>query len=117
VTDNYWFVERWTNPENGRWVERTANGNFIELPPSEISADGTVFTYHARETGQPFTLRDSEGNLLMRDRGAITVEWTFDSLGDGEPGGEFIGEPVLVKVAGPHPGFFAGCEDLQDWIG
>lgn len=117
LTDNYSYVERLTNPENGRWVERTANGTFIELPPSEVSEDGRVFTFRSVEAGQPFVLRDSEGTVLMRDRGALVAEYTFDSLGDSEPGGVLIGEPELVKVAGPHPGLFAGCEELEGWIG
>ncbi|HEX6886919.1 MAG TPA: hypothetical protein VF143_02340 [Candidatus Nanopelagicales bacterium] len=116
-SDNYWLVERYTNPANGRWIERTGNGIFFELPPSEVSADGMVFTYQTREAGQPFVMRDSAGTVLMRDRGAITLEYRFDSLGDGQPGGVQLQDPVLVRMSGPHPGWSSGCSDLARWLG
>ena len=117
VTDKYWFQERWTNVATGAWVVRTANGLFTELPPSAISDDGTVFTFRTIEAGVPFVLYDSEGNVLMRDSGTIRLEYTFDSLGDGQPGGEMLGDPEVVRISGPHPGWYADCDDLVEWLG
>lgn len=116
LSDKYWIEERYTNVESGKWIVRTGNGLFTELPPSAVSDGGTVFTYRSIEAGQPFVMRDSEGALLMRDRGAITLEYTFDSLGDSQPGGVQVQDPEVVRIAGPHPGWYTGCEDLSNWL-
>ena len=49
-------------------------------------------------------LYDSQGNLLLRDRGAIRVTVVFDTLGDATPGGIVV-EELEPSVRGPHPGF------------
>jgi hypothetical protein len=60
-----------------------------------------------------------EGNIVLRDRGAIRIAWLFDTLGDSQPGGMFLDESV-VRVSGPHPGFeetFDFCALADDLIG
>jgi len=66
--------------------------------------DGSVFEFTTTQVGQPLTVRDGDGNVLVRDRGLIAFTYTFDTLGDDVPGGEFV-EDVGVRIAGPHPGF------------
>lgn len=56
-------------------------------------------------------MTDITGQVVLRDVGLIEVSYLFDSLGDGAPGGAFLEEPQLVRVAGPHPGF----EDTFDF--
>ena len=56
------------------------------------------------EAGQPFRLYDSQGNLVLRDRGAIRFTVVFNTLGDATPGGIVI-EELEPSVRGPHPGF------------
>ena len=46
--------------------------------------------FRSVNAGQLFTARDSAGNVIFRDRGAVVETILFDTLGDGEPGGEFI---------------------------
>jgi hypothetical protein len=54
---------------------------------------------------------------VLRDRGRLTFRAVFDTLGDGEPGGELI-EQELTSISGPHPGFFADfCEIATELIG
>lgn len=77
-------------------------GNFVET--KAVRVDGSVFQFTAVEAGQPFSVRDDDGNLLVRDRGSIRQSILFDTLGDAMPGGIFI-EDVSFRANGPHPGF------------
>jgi hypothetical protein len=52
-----------------------------------------------------------EGRIVLRDRGAIWRTVKFDTLGDSEPGGEFL-EETVDRVSGPHPLFDADEETL-----
>jgi hypothetical protein len=89
----------------------TANGKSFSFETSEVSnelsathVDGNVYEFTTIEAGQPFTLRDSSGQAVYRDRGNIRRVITFDTLGDGQPGGNELSETV-VRVSGPHPAF------------
>ncbi|MFL5775430.1 MAG: hypothetical protein ACJ76W_04065 [Chloroflexota bacterium] len=65
--------------------------------------EATIFEFTSINSGQPFVVRDSDGNLVMRDRGVIREVIQFDTLGDDVPGGEFV-TGVSFSVSGPHPG-------------
>jgi hypothetical protein len=84
---NFAYSETWT-ADNGQFVTVTGKSNNNEV----------------KEAGQPFRLYDSEGNLLLRDRGVIRSTFDFDTLGDDEPGAELV-QDVELSVRGPHPGF------------
>ena len=56
------------------------------------------------EAGQPFRLFDSQGDLLIRDRGSLRFTIVVDTLGDDTPGGIVV-EELEPRVRGPHPGF------------
>ena len=54
---------------------------------------------------------------MLRDRGAITTTYLFDTLGDDVPGGDFI-EELDVRISGPHPGFGPpDCAGVNNLIG
>jgi hypothetical protein len=78
-----------------------------------------VFEFKFREAGMG-VVRDMDGNVVLRDRGAIWMRIVFDTLGDSEPGGETLDESV-IRVNGPHPGFEqdeeAFCATVHDLIG
>lgn len=80
---------------------------------------GNVFEFIFRESGMG-VVRDMDGNVVLRDRGAIWTRLVFDTLGDSEPGGETLEESV-IRVSGPHPGFEqdeeAFCATVHDLIG
>ena len=101
-SDNYQYRHVITNVETGKSFTISGNGSFHEIQPREIG-DG-VFTYVSHDSGQPFVVRDSAGRVVLRDRGTITVSYVFDSLNDGQPGGQYLQDPELVRVSGPHPG-------------
>ena len=116
--DNNSAVETWTNPENGKFVTISRHAVFQDIKATRV--EGSVFEFVSHEVGQPFVLRDMHGNVVLRDRGLIAYTYLFDTLGDDEPGGDWLGEPD-VRVSGPHPGFFLGeaeeCALAMELIG
>jgi hypothetical protein len=96
------YSETWTAP-NGRFV--TVTGNLLSNEVKAVPLGDNLFRFTAIEAGQPFRLYDSQGNLLLRDRGVIRSSIVFDTLGDGTPGGVVV-EELEPIVRGPHPGFF-----------
>jgi hypothetical protein len=98
--DDYSFTETHTNPD-GDFLVITANALFQETKATHVS--GSIFTFSSVVSGQPFTVFDSNGKVLVRDRGAIRETILFDTLGDNMPGGTFI-DSVSFDVAGPHDG-------------
>jgi hypothetical protein len=98
---NVAFSERWT-AANGSYVAVT--GRFVFNEVKAVPLGGNLFRFTAIEAGQPFRLYDSQGNLLLRDRGVIRFSIIFDTLGDATPGGVLV-EEFEPSVRGPHPGF------------
>jgi hypothetical protein len=98
---NFGYTETWT-ATNGRFVTVTGKANNNEV--KAVPLGDNVFRFTDTQAGQPFRLYDSEGNLLLRDRGLIRFTFDFDTLGDDEPGGVEVQE-LEPSVRGPHPGF------------
>lgn len=109
LQDHFSVLETFTNPANGKYFTISRNGVFQELKATRI--EGSIFEFIAHEVGQPFVLRDMDGNVVVRDRGAIVYRSVFDTLGDDQPGGIELDFEV-VKIAGPHPGFAPSDEDV-----
>ena len=113
--DNYWYHVVLTNRDTGAWLEFNGRATFKEMTGTQIEGDIWEFTAH--EAGQPFVLRDSDGNVVFRDRGLLGFRGVFDLGGDGELGGELL-EEEITKVAGPHPSMDADfCEVVTELIG
>lgn len=107
--DRVTYTDVITNPETGAFF--TVNGSTLFKESRARLVEGTVFTYHTIEAGQPFVVTDMSGKVVLRDVGLIEVSYVFDSRGDSTPGGDQLAEPQLIRVAGPHPGF----EDTFDF--
>lgn len=118
LQDRFSSVETFVNTENGEYFTIDHNGVFQELRARHV--EGNIFEFVAHEVGQPFVLRDSDGNVLVRDRGAITYTVLFDTFGDDEPGGELL-DFLDIRISGPHPGFTSSdeevCAFLNDLVG
>lgn len=118
LQDNYSALETYTNPENGRYLTISHDGVFQDLKATRV--DGSIFEFVSHEVGQPFVVRDMDGSVVLRDRGAITWTYLFDTGGDDEPGGEEVAE-LDTRVSGPHPAFFLdeaeGCALMRELIG
>ena len=97
---NFAYSETWA--ANGQVVTVTGKSNNNEV--KAVPLGDNVFRFTDTQAGQPFRVYDSEGNLLLRDRGLIRATFDFDTLGDDEVGGEFV-QDVDLRVRGPHPGF------------
>jgi hypothetical protein len=87
--DNYWYRETHVRQSDGKTVVLSGNGNFVETKATRV--EGTIFTFTAVNAGQLFTARDGDGNVIFRDRGVIVETILFDTTGDDEPGGDFLG--------------------------
>ena len=109
--DNFSFLETWTRRDTGDSFTLGGNGLFQETRATRV--EGTIFEFTSVLAGQPFIVWDSDGNVILRDRGAIMQVLQFDTLGDDVSGGEFVAD-VSFSVHGPHPGLdFDPCALLD----
>jgi hypothetical protein len=88
-----------TNPATGAWFVILRHSLYREFTGRQIQ--GNIWEFTAHEAGQPFTVEDSDGNVVQRNRGRVTYRIVFDTQGDTEPGGiELVRE--VTSVSGPH---------------
>jgi hypothetical protein len=106
---NFDAVDVFTNPDNGRSMTFETHDLYNEVRASLVG--GNVYRFTAVDAGQPFTVRDGAGNVVLRDRGVIRHVFDFDTLGDGMPGGIQL-EDVSFRLGGPHPGFDQSEEEF-----
>ena len=117
VRENFALTETHTNPATGASFTVTGKGVFNEVRARHV--EGNVFEFWAVEAGQPFVVYDSDGNLVLRDRGALRHHILFDTLGDDRPGGVVVAD-LGTQVHGPHPGWETDadyCEFATSLIG
>jgi hypothetical protein len=97
------YREVHTNTLTGKSFVVRGHSTTKELRATQV--EGTIYRFDAVEAGQPFVIEDADGNVVLRDRGAIRYAALFDTLGDGQPGAVFLGDVNEPIVRGPHPGF------------
>jgi hypothetical protein len=114
VNDNFAYRETHTNAVTGESVTIVGNVLFNEVKAKPLG--GNLFEFTAVEAGRPFTLYDSAGNVVARDRGVIRHHAIFDTGGDDIPGATLI-EELEPEVHGPHPGFDDFCGLMDPLIG
>ena len=115
LRNRYSFTEVHTNPETGASARIEMHGLYNEVKATRLS--GSVFEFVAVDAGQPFSLYDSNGDLVMRDRGSVRLRVVFDTLGDDIPGGEVVTE-FEPTLHGPHPSYDADfCAMIAPLIG
>lgn len=103
-----------TNTETGKWLVERGHFNVREVTATHLGGD--IWEFTARESGQ-FVVEDMSGKVVLRDRGMVESRYVFDTLGDGQPGGEFL-EFEVTDVHGPHPSFDVDfCELALDLTG
>jgi hypothetical protein len=108
LSDHYSALDTYTNLDNGKFLTISHDRVFQDIKATRV--DGSIFEFVTHEVGQPYVVRDMDGNVVLRDRGAITMTYLFDTLGDDVPGGVWI-EDLDLRIAGPHPGWFLTPED------
>lgn len=104
----------------------TANGRTLYIDHQGLYKDrsatlvkGTIYQFVAMEVGQPFVMRDSDGNVLLRDRGNLVTTFQVDTKGDSDlSNDEFIaGSFSLLADHGRHPGFYIDfCQVAEDYF-
>jgi hypothetical protein len=113
--DRYHVVETLT--ANGRTATIEHRGLYKDLRITHV--EGTIYQFVAMEAGRPFTVRDGDGNVLIRDRGVLVTTFQVDTKGDSDlENDEFIeGSWSLLKDAGSHPGFYIDfCEEATAYF-
>ena len=116
------YTETWTNvtPESQSLNKFfTISGSSLTQDVRATHIEGTIFEFVTHQVGQPYTVRNMAGQVILRDRGALTWTYLFDT-GTPGPGGTTI-EDLSFRVSGPHPGYFldpaAQCAGLVSLIG
>jgi hypothetical protein len=113
--NNYSSRDVLTNTANGEWLVIRGRGLVKDL--KGVHVEGDIWEFTAHDVGQPFVIEDSEGSVVLRDRGRVTLSSVFDTLGDGQPGGVVLAEEI-TGASGPHPSFTADfCEVITELIG
>jgi hypothetical protein len=114
--ENFRSTEVVTNTVTGRWMVVDRAGSSKEIEATHLG--GTIWAFDLQQTGSLYTLRDSTGKVVLRDRGRLTLRGVFDTLGDSRPGGIILSEEVL-GMSGQFPGFdeAAACEVITRLIG
>jgi hypothetical protein len=102
--DNYHQIETLT--ANGRTMTIEHQGLYKDLRITHVQ--GTIYQFVSKESGQPFTVRDADGNVLLRDKGVLLSTFQVDTKGDTDLDNDVFveGSFELLKDAGSHPGFY-----------
>ncbi len=87
--------EVWTNPANGRQAIVRGKSRFRELAAHHVKGD--VWRFRSVLTGSPFVVKNDKGRVVLAEWGALTLDTTYDTLGDGQPGGDVLKEVVVSK--------------------
>jgi hypothetical protein len=116
-----YYFDNYENHEvlsaNGRWLTIDHQGIYKDLRITHVS--GTIYQFVAQEAGQPFVIRDSDGNVLIRDRGLLRTTFQVDTLGDTDLENDVFIEDSWELLAdhGRHPGFyFDFCAFMTDYF-
>jgi hypothetical protein len=113
----YWF-DNYDNLEvlsaNGRTAYLSHQGLYKDLRITRVS--GTVWQFVTMEAGQPWVLRDADGNVLIRDRGRLSATFQVDTLGDNDPDNDIFIEDSwsLLQDAGRHDAFYLDFCEVMD---
>lgn len=115
---NYRWRDVWTNRDTGKQFVAWGNGMWHDIRAVQIGTS-TVYRFTQIDAGQQLVIEDMQGRVVSRDRGSFHVDYLWDTLGDGQPGGVFLGLDS-ERVNGPHPGYaddFPFCEIAEQLTG
>ncbi len=106
----YTYHEVWTNPANGHQAFVSGSARSREVKAEHV--DGNVWRFLVVLTGKPFVVKNEHGRTVLAEWGRLVRSTDFDTLGDSEPGGEFVDE-TLLSTRGNWPTW----EEDFDWCG
>jgi dienelactone hydrolase len=93
VTTRHDFKETWTAGD-GRWFTLSGHNLYKDIKAKKVAGQLYQFTFHI--PGQPFTVTNSSGKVVSKDRGNVSFEYTID-FADG------TFTDLGVRLSGPHP--------------
>ena len=101
-----------TNTVTGEWFETRGSGLSKQLRGREREDLGeNIWEFSAMDVGRTFTVLDSTGRTVLRNRGRVSLRVLFDVGTDRTPGGELLDIEVL-GASGKHP---AGLDPLENF--
>lgn len=104
-------------PDTGRWFTREGDGLYKDLRATLVQ--GTIYQFDAIEAGQPWIVRDMDGELVLRDRGLLHTRFQMDTKGDSDPSNDELvaGSWELVADRGSHAGFYVDyCQMAKELL-
>ena len=92
VLDRFSYSETWTNAETGEWFLIRGHVLFNEVEATRV--EGPIFEFRFVEAGgsRSSGSRTPTATSVERNSGSVHVTYLFDTLGDNEPGGEWIAD-------------------------
>jgi YD repeat-containing protein len=112
--NNYRFRTVYTNTATGRSMVWSGRGTFKEVHATHVEGDIWEFTW--QDAGQPLKITDLEGNILAFERGRVSGSILFDTLGDGQPGGDLLSESEPVFHGQFETGHLGFCDFAEMFI-
>lgn len=112
--DNYRFTQVVTNLETGMSMIVSGHGTFRETKATHV--EGTVWQFDWLDAGRPLKITDLDGNVLAFERGVVKGSYVFDTLGDGQPGGEFVSESEPVFHGKFETGNLGFCDFVEMYL-
>lgn len=112
LMDNYHVLETVTANDRTLTIEHQG---LIKETSIEL-VEGTIYQVEVMESGQPFVMRDAEGNVLVRDRGLLRVTYQVDTA-DPDEWVDVEGSFELLADHGSHPAFyFDFCAVVEEYF-
>jgi hypothetical protein len=87
--------EVWTNPANGRQAFVRGKSRFRELEAHHVKGD--IWRFRSVTSGAPFVVKNDKRRVVLAEWGALTLDTTYDTLGDSQPGGDILKDAVVRK--------------------
>jgi hypothetical protein len=109
VTDRVSLAD--DDPATNEYVTAVWKSTFVEQHVTHV--EGTVYTFEGVDAGT-FTLYDSSGARLFRTSGVSRFTDTFDTLGDGQPGGVYLDSVAVDR--GRHLSEEETCAVIVDQL-
>ena len=79
----------------------SGHGRFTER--SATLVEGDIWEFDQVDRGRPFVVKNGRKKIVLADHGKVVLRQVFDTLGDGEPGGEEVDFEVVRTVRGKFP--------------
>jgi hypothetical protein len=116
--EEYNIEEVLTNPRNGKRMYISRHGHYTEKTATHV--EGDVWEFIQVDQGRPFTVRNGRRQIVLSDHGKVVFKQVFDTLGDGQPGGDEISRDVVRTPRGSFPSLKPGfdfCKMVRKLIG